>query len=174
MIADENINNIRNKEDRKVVADKDFLFEVNVNKETFQVDPKSPLVKILGDGNSNPGSIMSITYNKLSKENVGSYTDFIHKQRIALLKKTSPTGDAKQSTLWTDRPELMASWFKDTKTQENRTAYMANEGPGVAERGLAQDYGGRGRDRLSQSDAEKMISGEGVETVFEKPNRRGR
>ena len=169
--AQEKINGITNGGE-KVQPSKHYLLpDLPINKETNQITDMSSL-DILSDP---PDPKVLFAYNRLSRHGAKNFGEFVNKQRIAILRQTSPTNKPEQSTLFVDNPELMAKWFPEkSEIATNRTAYMSNEGPGVAEQGLIADYGGRGRNRLSQSDAEKMISGEGVETVFgDKKNRRG-
>ena len=105
-----------------------------------------------------------MTYRKLGHNSgAKNFGDFVNKQRIAILRQTSPNGDPRNSTLWTDQPELMAAWFGGSKIENQRSGYMNSSSSNRDASALQSDYGGG---ELSPGDAEAIVSGQGRETVI--------
>ena len=171
--AQEKINTITNRGD-KVQPSKDYLLpELPIDKETKQITDMSSL-DILSDP---PDPKVLFAYNRLSRHGAKNFGDFVHKQRIAILKKTSPSGHAEQSTLFADNPDLMLKWFPPdsamrTKRQGEEAYTKAENAPGFQEdaSGVRADYGNeaglfgwRKGPSLTDQQARDYTSGRGIE-----------
>ena len=157
--AQEKINTITNGGE-KVQPSKHYLLpELPIDKETKQITDMSSL-DILSDP---PDPKVLFAYNRLSRHGAKNFGEFVNKQRIAILRQTSPTDDPSKSTLWTDNQELMKKWFpQDKPVAQDRASYMNQSSTNRDAAALQSDYGGN----LSKDDAEAMLTRQGRETVI--------
>ena len=169
----------------KVDLKKTYIFTPIATYEEGNKEGKPPgtvkdidsLKKLLGDGlEVGAGTVVSEAYKRVNRKEASTRRVFLHKQRIAALSSTSPSGDPMESTLWQTHPELLQAWFTNEEegtlignVLQSRDTYEGGQG-------LIADYGGKGgwmEPTLSRKDAEAMYSGEGRETVFKPGNVRG-